>query len=454
MEKQKRYNQLLIWAEKHRSLMLEVERFLWNHPETGYQEWETHAYLKSKFEALGYAVTQAEDIPGFFTDIDTGIPGPKLLILAELDALIVESHPECNPKTGAVHACGHNVQCAALLGVAAALKEPNALHGISGSIRLMAVPAEECIEMDFRDTLRKQGVIRYHNGKAEFMYRGYMDDVDLAFMVHTASSLPNDLLYHIDDGANGCIIKTIEFQGVSAHSASRPHQGVNALYMATSALQTVNALRESFREEEHIRFATIITQGGSSANAIPDNVMLEGAVRGSTLGAVVEQNKKINRALAASAAAFGGNVVLKDRPGYSPLENSKEMAQQTLAAVTDGMGEGAIAAGGWVAACTDMGELSQVMPVLHPYCAGASGITHGNNFQISNPEQAVVGSCKLQLLMLEALLGNHAIGAKESIKKAKPVFATKKDYFAAIDNIFMEKQAVNYQKDGTVILDF
>ena len=82
------------------------------------------------------------------------------------------------------HCCGHNAQSAALLGIAAALKQPHALDGLCGSIRLVVVPAEEMIQLAFREELRQKGIIKYNGGKTEFMYRGLLDGVDMAMMVH------------------------------------------------------------------------------------------------------------------------------------------------------------------------------------------------------------------------------------------------------------------------------
>ena len=125
--------QLLFNAvEEVKDMILSAERHIWKNPESGYREWKTHAYMKNKFLGLGYCVNEAGNIPGFYTDIDTGRPGPKLAIFAEMDSLIVPTHPESDPETGAVHACGHHCQCAAMLGIAAALKMPDVLKDLSG----------------------------------------------------------------------------------------------------------------------------------------------------------------------------------------------------------------------------------------------------------------------------------------------------------------------------------
>ena len=117
-------------AQMHSQLMLDAERWIWAHPETGYKEWKTHEYLETAFAKLGYELTLAGDIPGFTAEVDTGKPGPKIAVFGELDSVICASHPEADPTTGAVHTCGHNCQAAALLGLAAMLKEPGALDTI------------------------------------------------------------------------------------------------------------------------------------------------------------------------------------------------------------------------------------------------------------------------------------------------------------------------------------
>ena len=97
-------NKLLEIVAKQEQLMNEAADHIWKHPETGYREWKTSAYLEEKFESLGYTLIRAGNIPGFYTDLDTGKPGPKIAILGELDSLIVGNHPDADPETSAVHA--------------------------------------------------------------------------------------------------------------------------------------------------------------------------------------------------------------------------------------------------------------------------------------------------------------------------------------------------------------
>ena len=190
-------------VDKHRELILSAERYIWKNPETGYREVKTSKYMEEIFEKLGYELVRAEGIPGFYTVLDTGREGPEVLILGELDCIICPSHKDADPITGAVHACGHNAQCAALIGVAAALKEPNMLDGLCGRIRLCAVPAEELLEIEYRKQLQSQGRIKYLGGKSEFLHRGFFDGVDMAFMVHASHE------YSCNDGCVGCVAKNV-----------------------------------------------------------------------------------------------------------------------------------------------------------------------------------------------------------------------------------------------------
>jgi len=446
------YKYLFDAVEKHRTLIFEAEKYIWENPETGYREWKTSTYLEKKFEKLGYKLFRAENIPGFYTIIDTGRPGPCVLVMAELDSLICFEHPDADPQTGAVHACGHHAQCAALLGLAAALKEEGVLDGLSGRIKLCAVPAEELIETEYRETLRQKGIIRYYGGKVEFLYRGYFDDVDMAFMFHTTGGKHR---FYATRGSNGCIVKNINYKGVAAHAGGSPHEGINALYAATLGIHAINALRETFKDSDHIRVHPIVTKGGTAVNAIPSDVKMESYVRGADMKVITEVNKKINRALAASAAAIGANVILSDRPGYTPLINDKnllriaeramkEIAPAEHVAITDNWGTG----------CTDMGDISAVMPAIHPYAGGATGTGHGSDYRIEDKENACVNSAKCQLLMLNMLLSNDAAEAKKVIEEKNLRYQSKEEYFKAIDSIIQDKTAVIYNDDGTVTLDF
>lgn len=433
-------------------MMEEAYRFFWENPETGYKEWKGHAYLANAFRSLGYELTEAGNIPGFYTDLDTGRPGPLVLVMGELDALICTTHPECDKETGAVHCCGHCCQAAALLGLAAALKTPGALDGLCGTIRLMAVPAEELIEVEYREQLRKNGIIRYYGGKVEFMYRGFMDGVDAAFMIHTSSNGTHS--GGVCKGSNGCVAKTITYTGVSAHAGGSPHMGINALYAANQGMNAINALRETFIDNNHIRVHPIITCGGTAVNAIPEKVTMESYVRGASLNAILDANKKVNRALAASAAALGANVIISDRPGYSPRLHDEGMMLVTKEAMEETLETVHYDANGWDTGCSDLGDVSMVIPAVHPGVGGATGSAHGADYFITDVYTATVDSARVQASMLVKLLENDGARVAEIKKNFKPTFPTMEAFFQCIDDLTMDQQAVSYNEDGTVTLKF
>ncbi len=432
-------------VEKHRDLILNAERYIWEHAETGFREWETSKYLENAYESLGYELVRAGNIPGFYTVIDTKKEGPEILVLGELDALLCPTHKEVNKKTGAAHTCGHNAQSAALLGLAAALKDEEILSGLCGKIKLCAVPAEELIEIDYRAQLKKEGVISYFGGKSEFLSRGYFDGVDLAFMIHTTSG-DN---FSIGMGGVGCLAKKINYRGVSTHAGSRPWNGKNALYAANVGLMAINSLRETFKEEDLIRVHPIITQGGESVNAIPDLVKMESYIRGLSFDAIYDANIKVNRALASGALALGANVEIQDIPGYAPNRNDKNLVD--LAIEAHGLlnsGREFIKNEVYSPSSTDMGDLSCIMPTIHPQCPGAVGQSHSDTFYIKDPELACVMSAKWQLAILTLLLSDGAKRAKEIIKNHVPRFKSKEEYFACLDRFISEGERVEYQEDG------
>lgn len=447
----KRYEKYSLELDKHKELLLEAERYLWKNPEPGYREWKTHKYLKALYEKFGYEVTEAGDIPGFYVDIDTGIPGPKLAIFGEMDSLIVPAHPECDLETGAVHACGHHLQSVALLGIAIALKAPGALDGMCGSIRLLAVPAEEGIEISFRRELRSKGVIKFFSGKMEYLSRGYLEGVDLAMMVH-ASDTPG---MACPSGTNGNVLKRATFIGKSAHAGGSPHKGINALYAATTALSAANALRETFQEKDFIRFHPILSKGGNVVNAIPDEVISESYVRGADFGAIRDASKKINRAYAGAAAAMGCRVYFEDQYNHAPRINDKNFREAFHQVALNFFPEEDLNFNkAWGAGCSDMGDISCIMPTVHPYVGGTKGTSHSASYYVVDAEKACVTGAKVQAGVAHLLLSDGAAYAKKIIDEAYVPFDSVEKFFKSVAEMSFEGDGVIYNEDGSVTLRY
>lgn len=418
---------LLDSLTKHRRLMLDALDYIWKHPETGYREVKTSAYLESAFEALGYTLTRAEGITGFTAELDTGRPGPTVLLLGELDSVICFEHPECNKTTGAVHSCGHCAQTAALLGIAAALREEGALDGLCGKIRLCAVPAEELCEIEYRKALINRGIISYMGGKVEFLKRGLFDGCDIAMMIHTTTG---DHSY-VDAGRYvGCLPKKVTYKGVAAHAGTSPHCGVNALYAATLGLQAINSIRETFRNEDYVRVHPIVTSGGDIVNTIPDTVTIESYVRGLDFASIEQANNRVNRALVGAALALGANVEIEDNPGYAPCVYDRRFAELALQAGREALPDVTFTLSERISAgSSDIGDLTMLMPCIQPSMMGAKGTGHGADYYVTDPDLAVVGAAKWQLAMLHHLLRDSAAAARSIIAAYTPAFPSKEAYF-------------------------
>ena len=431
-------------VDGYRDLILSAERAIWKTPETGYREWKTHGYLLEKFRELGYEPRQAGDIPGFTVDVELDGEGPCVLLLGELDSVICPSHPDADPETGAVHACGHHAQCATLWGIAAALTDPRVRRGLSGRVRLAAVPAEELVEIGYRTELKREGRIRYFGGKAEFLSRGLFDGVDLCMMVHT------DRGFSISRAMVGMLAKKVTYLGRAAHAGGSPWAGVNALYAANCGIAAVNAIRETFREADTIRVHPIVTHGGDIVNAIPERVVLESYVRGRTFDAIGDANRRVNRALVGAAISLGAHIEIEDTAGYSPLENDdgmREAAADAFRALFPGVPfsvNESVSSGS-----TDMGDLSQLFPVVHPWSGGAVGAGHGADYRIADAESAAVMPAKWQLGTVHLLLRDGARRAREVRERYTPRFASKEAFLAYLDSLDSSGERIVYG-DGTV----
>ena len=176
------YSRITAATEKYRKLMFDVERYVWKNPETGFREWKTSKYLADIFKSLGYSLTMAGDIPGFYTDIDTGEPGPKILVLGEMDALICAEHPEADPDTHAVHCCGYNGSARHLWGLRQHSGRRACLTGYAARAALRGAGRG-----GDRDSL-PPGVAKRNYpllAARQVFAPGYFDGVDIAFMIHT-----------------------------------------------------------------------------------------------------------------------------------------------------------------------------------------------------------------------------------------------------------------------------
>jgi len=400
------------------------------HPELGFKEVKTAKLVEDTLRRLGFTPQTGLALTGVRADAAGGRgPGPTFALLGELDALTVSGHPEADPATGAAHACGHNAQVAGLLGAAMALQDTGAFEHLSGRVVFFAVPAEEGGDLEWRMSQRRAGALEFFGGKPELVRRGHFDDVDLAMMIHTTPRR-DDGKASVPLSNNGRVGKLARYIGRAAHAGGAPHRGVNALYAAQIGLAAINALRETFRDEDTIRIHPILTHGGSQVNVIPAEARIETYVRGRTLEAVLDANAKVDRALRAGALALGATVEIDTLPGYLPLDCDATMARYFRDNAVALVGADEYREVGHRTGSTDMGDLSQIMPVLHPYMGGARGSGHAADYEIVDQALAYVAPAKALASMVVDMLADGAAGAREVLATAKPRLS--KDAYLAL----------------------
>ena len=159
--------------------------------------------------------------------------------------------------------------------------------------------------------------------------------------------------------------------------------------------------------------------------------------------------------LAASAAAIGCNVELDDHPGYFPLNNDPNLAKVMTEAMETISGPGTVIDDGtWSTGSTDMGDVSAIMPAIHPHCSGSIGIGHGKDYYVADKKLGCLYPAQCLVLTAAMLLSDGAAKAKQVIAESKPYFKSKEEYLAAIDKLTMDKDAVIYNDDDTITLDY
>lgn len=253
--------QVLAAIDRRAEEIIDLGEAIRRHPELGFKEVKTARLVEETFARLGLAPRTGLAITGVRAEAGGRAgDGPTFALLGELDGLIVVGHPEADPVTGAAHACGHNAQVAGLLGAAMGLLDAGAFDHLAGRVVFFAVPAEEYGDIAWRVAEARAGRLEFLGGKPELLRLGHFDDVDLAMMIHATSRL-EDGKTGVPASNNGCVVKTARYVGRAAHAGSAPHLGVNALYAAQIGLMAINAVRETFRDQDTIRTRSSPTGG-------------------------------------------------------------------------------------------------------------------------------------------------------------------------------------------------
>lgn len=398
----------------HRADIEAIANAILAEPELGFKEVKTAKKVQDALAKLGLEFTTEHGLTGVKARMKGRTSKRTIAMLAELDAIVCRNHKNADPVTGAAHCCGHNIQIANMIAVAYGLRE--VMDELDGDVVLFAVPAEEYVEIDWRNAQRDANRLKYLGGKQQLIAEGAFDDIDMAMQMHVAAGSE----FNLGASSNGFIGKLIEYHGRPAHAAFAPEEGINALNAAMMGVMGVNAIRETFRDQDHVRFHPIINAGGDLVNVIPDYVKMESYVRASNIEAMARYNKAVDRALKAGGDALGAKCDIQNLPGYLPLRPDQAFRDLLRENAVDLFGESQVTLGEHSAGSTDMGDVSHLMPVVHPWVGCVDGVLHGADYALRDGEVAYTKTPQVLALTIVDLLANGAEKAEAICQAFKP----------------------------------
>ncbi|XP_067123762.1 xaa-Arg dipeptidase-like [Centruroides vittatus] len=318
--------------DRYGDLFYKISREIWNNPEVCFEEVRAHELLTDNLENLGFTTERNHVLPtGFKAEFANNSKGPVVAILCEYDAL---------PKIG--HACGHNLIAEAGFAAAVAVKAVlEADSSIGGKLVVFGTPAEEA-----------------GGGKIHFVKAGAFDDVDVAMMAHPAK---DSIVFQ---PSIACTDMTAVFEGKSSHASVSPWLAKNALDAAVNTYTSIGLLRQQINPE--CRVEVVISKGGEVPNVIPSLTEMKFGIRAPVMLEMDELIGRIKTCCQAGAAAAGCNVTIKmDDVIYDSTFFNIPFGKQ-FKKHADKLGLRFFEHSDIPNGSTDMGNVSQVVPSIHP----------------------------------------------------------------------------------------
>ena len=310
--------------------LLDVSHRIHAHPELCFEEHYAHDLLTEVLDDHGLAVQRrAYGVDTAFEARAGAGGGPLVAVVCEYDAL---------PGIG--HACGHNIIAASGLGAGLALA--SMAGEADGRVAVVGTPAEEG-----------------GGGKELMLRQGAFSDIDAAMMVHPANHELS--VFH----AVAVHRVTASYTGAAAHAAAAPEKGRNALDAAVLGYNAIAALRQHIRVDERIH--GVFTDGGAKPNIVPVTAATEWYVRSTNLASLEALKERVVACLRAGAAAAGCDIDIEwEDPAYADMNDNPTLLDRYLANL-DTLGRTASSdPGARVVGSTDMGNVSYVVPSIHP----------------------------------------------------------------------------------------
>lgn len=313
------------WLEEHRGLLREVRRQLHSHPEPSREEYQTTRFLAEQLEEAGLPRSIAPTGRGLIAGPEPEDDVPLVAFRADIDALRVHDAKEVayrSTRDGVMHGCGHDAHAAMALGAALALWHGRGALPPRIGWRAIFQPSEEVGE-----------------GAHEMIAAGAMKRVRAVIALHVDPDCPTGRIGYRPGVLTACCQELqVEIQGRGGHAA-RPHQSIDPIGIAsqfiTSVYQFVPRSIDS-REPVVVTFGCI--QGGTSANIIPEKVLLKGTIRTLSDAAgsrVVERIKQIAVGL---SEASGATIAVTFRRGTDAVVNDPEVTRTCVQAAAEVVG--------------------------------------------------------------------------------------------------------------------
>ena len=318
--------ELLQEAAGYEKQLVENRRYLHTHPGTGFEIAETLAYVKQELINMGYEPKECGKA-GLVATAGDKNPGKVFLIRGDMDALPIKEEAEVGfpSVNGKMHACGHDMHTAMMLGAAKLLKAHEA--EISGTVKLMFQPAEEIFEGSH--DMIEAGVLRN-------------PDVDAALMIHVMAGLPvpAGTVIACDGGVSAPAADyfNIHVQGKGCHG-SMPNNGVDPITVAAhiiTGLQEIQSRELGLSEEAVLTIGTI--QAGKAANVIPDTAEMSGTIRTYDENVRSFLKERMTDMVSAIASAFRATATVSFGSGCPTLLNNPDLAVCTARYVKELLG--------------------------------------------------------------------------------------------------------------------
>jgi amidohydrolase len=301
-------------AQELSAALVESRRDFHRHPELAFQEHRTARKVAERLGELGIRVRTGVGKTGVVGDL--GEKGPRIALRADMDALPIQETnevPYASQVPGVMHACGHDVHVACLLGAAQLLAEDASAGRLSGRVRFLFQPAEEAQD--------DEGL----SGAMRMVDEGVMEGVDAVAGLHVWAALPVGTISLREGPATAYPDRfKLVVKGREAHGAF-PHEGFDAITLSAqviNALQTVISRRLDPTRGKVLTVGTI--QGGTKNNIMSGQVTMTGTLRTFEPETREALFAEMERACGV-ARALGGDYDLTIYPGYHPIVNDPQM---------------------------------------------------------------------------------------------------------------------------------